>query len=110
MSREKDLPLAPLAPRPRPLTSGSWPVGVAEVVCDGANVAVGAAAGVAAVVPGCGAGTVAVSSTGASSPAPLETSSLAASFWFRSLASSSSSSNSLTLAALSSSLGRFVLI
>ena len=32
MSREKDLPLAPLPPRPRPLTSSSWPVVVAGVV------------------------------------------------------------------------------
>ena len=109
MSREKDLPLAPLPPRPRPLASGSWPVVVAGVIGGGAVVADGAAADVAAEVPGCGAGTVAVSSTWASSPAPLETSSLA-SFWLRNLANSSSSSSSRTFAALSSSLGRLVLI
>ena len=84
-------------------------MGVVEVSVGG-WVAVGAAAGAVAEEPGCGAGTFAASSTWTTSPAPLETSSLAASFWLLSLANSSCSSSSLTEAALSSSLGRFALI
>ena len=110
MSREKDLPLAPLPPRPRPLTSGSWPVVAAGVFGGGTVVVFEVAAGVVAVeVPGCGAGVVVDSSTVASPPAALEASSLA-SFWLLSLTNSSSSSNSRTFAALSSRRGRFVLI
>ena len=52
-------------------------------------VAVGAAAGAVAEEPGCGAGTLAASSTWPASPTPLEASSLAASFWLLILASSS---------------------